>query len=83
MSDRKWACRIRCDWIGCTTETEAVLDSQESKRELPEGWTDLMLKFLFIGDYTDQKKEFCPEHSQCTIADLAAAPWHDLRGTSA
>jgi hypothetical protein len=83
MSGQIWACRVRCDWPDCTNETDALLDSQYSPRKLPDGWTDLRLKRMFINDYTDQKSDFCPLHSQCTIADMAAAPWPELAGKPA
>jgi hypothetical protein len=83
VTGRTWACRVYCDWPDCTNEADGLLDGQYGRRKLPEGWTDLMLRMMFINDYSDQKSDFCPLHSQCTIADLAAAPWPGLEGKPA
>jgi hypothetical protein len=79
MSDRKWACRIGCDWVGCIAETDVTLDSIGSDHhQLPEGWVDLEMHLFFLDTFNEKKKIFCPEHSRCTIADLAAAPWREF-----
>jgi hypothetical protein len=53
--------RIRCDWAGCTNETEVPA----SDHRQPDGWTDLRNPGLGIQD-------LCPEHSMRTVADLIA-----------
>lgn len=71
MSAIQWAKTIRCDWPGCQSEGEVILNPRWPDREIPAGWADLGMAYTRMTDVRGPTvREFCSIHSSFTVAQL-------------